>query len=59
MSQVILQRAENLKNKALSKLHEVERKIRELELQRERHRGEVSAAEDAIDFIKQENAKPL
>jgi len=52
----LIQRLKNRKNRSLACIHECDRKMRDLELQRERHRGEVSSLEDAIDEAKQEGA---
>lgn len=54
MNAPLLQRLENRRNRKLSEIHECDRKSREIELQRERVRGEVCALEDAIDEVKKE-----
>lgn len=54
MNTPLLQRLENKKNRKLAEIHDYDRKSREIELQRERARGEVSALEDAIDEVKRE-----
>ena len=54
MNTPLLQRLENRKNRKLSDIRECERKMRDLEMQRERLRGEVSSLEDAIDEVKAE-----
>lgn len=44
----ILRNLESRKNRALAAIRACERKMQDIELERERARGEVSAFEDAI-----------
>ncbi len=58
MNSPLIQRLETRKNRALAAIYECDKKHRDIELQRERLRGEVSALDDAIHDTTEEAKTP-